>query len=231
LQRRLADDVRIHLGQRLRPQVHWGMTDSIPPLSTPEPGIGRTGHAETAASLWVARWAHLVPAGGSVLDVACGSGRHVRWFAQRGHAVTGLDRDAAATQPLHAIARIVTADIEGQAWPLSGQTFDAVIVTRYLWRTLLPTLVASVGSGGVLIYETFANGQQSIGTPKNPDFLLQPGELLGAVQSLRVVAFEDVFEAEPERFMQRIVAVREAPAGGPPPRHLAAPAGPQMAGG
>jgi SAM-dependent methyltransferase len=177
------------------------------------------------------RWSHLVPAGGSVLDVACGSGRHVRWFAQRGHGVTGIDRDAAATQPLHAIARIVLANIEGRAWPLAGKTFDAVIVTRYLWRALLPTIVASVNSGGVLIYETFAHGQQTIGQPKNPNFLLQPGELLGAVQGLRVIAFEDVFELAPERFVQRIVAVREAPAGAPPPRHLAGASGPQMAGG
>jgi SAM-dependent methyltransferase len=192
---------------------------------------GITSHAETMPSPWVVRWSHLVPSGGSVLDVACGSGRHVHWFAQRGHAVTGIDRDAAATQPLHAIARIITADIEGHAWPLPGETFDAVIVTRYLWRALLPTLVASVSSGGVLVYETFAFGQHTIGSPKNPDFLLRPGELLVAMQGLRVVAFEDVFELEPERFMQRIVAVREARAGAPAPRHPAAPAGAQTAGG
>ena len=93
-------------------------------------------HGDEAASAWVRRWSHLVPSGARVLDVACGSGRHVRWFAQRGCKVTGIDRDAAATQPLHAIAEIVDADIENGPWPLEAREFDAVVVTNYLWRPL-----------------------------------------------------------------------------------------------
>lgn len=179
--------------------------------------------AALAPSPWVMRWSHLVSERGAVLDVACGSGRHVRWFAERGHHITGIDHDAAAVQALHAIARIVVADVERGAWPLPDETFDAVVVTHYLWRPLMPTLLASVAVGGVLIYETFASGQQTIGHPKNPDFLLQPGELLRASQGLRVIAFEDVFEPQPPRFVQRVAAVREPPAGALPPRYAALP--------
>jgi SAM-dependent methyltransferase len=165
------------------------------------------------ASAWVQRWSHLVRPQGTVLDVACGSGRHVRWFATLGHAVTGVDRDAAAVQPLRAMADIVVADIENGPWPLAGRRFDAVVVTNYLWRPLLPTLLDSLAEGGVLVYETFADGQQSVGKPSNPDFLLAPGELLQAARSLRVVAYEDGFVDSPARFVQRITAVRPSSAG------------------
>ena len=168
-------------------------------------------HSTLMPSAWVRRWSHLVGAGASVLDVACGSGRHVRWFAQRGARVTGVDRDAAATAPLAGIAEIVVADIENGPWPLPGRRFDAVVVTNYLWRERLPDVVASVGPNGVLIYETFAVGNETVGKPSNPKFLLRPGELLHAVAGLRVVAFEDGFEADPERCVQRIVAARIDP--------------------
>ena len=184
-------------------------------------------HSMATASPWVQRWSHLVPAGASVLDVACGSGRHVRWFAQRGARVTGVDRDAAATAPLTEIAEIVVADIETGPWPFAARRFDAVVVTNYLWRERLPDVVASVAPGGVLIYETFAAGNETVGKPSNPKFLLEPGELLRAAATLRVVAFEDGFEAAPERFVQRIVAVRESLLQSPLPRRwLLVPAKP-----
>ena len=164
------------------------------------------------ASAWVRRWSHLVPQAATVLDVACGSGRHVRWFADRGCRVTGVDRDAAAMGPLGALAEVSEADLENAPWPLPGRQFDAVIVTNYLWRALFPALLASLNEGGVLIYETFAQGNQSVGKPSNPDFLLRPGELLQATQGLRVVAYEDGFLDPPPRFVQRIAAVREVPA-------------------
>lgn len=175
-------------------------------------------------STWVRRWAHLVPSGATVLDVACGSGRHLRWFAERGCTVTGIDRDAAATAPLRSIADIRTADIENGPWPLPGARFDAVVCTNYLWRALLPTLVDSVATDGVLLYETFALGNESVGKPSNPDFLLRPGELLEAARGLRVVAYEDGFLGAPERFVQRLVAVRVA-AGALPTRRWTLPAG------
>jgi SAM-dependent methyltransferase len=172
-----------------------------------------------AVSPWVRRWSPLVPAGARVLDVACGGGRHVRWFAERGCAVTAVDRDAAAVGPLRAIARVVVADLESGAWPLPGETFDAVVVTNYLWRPLLPTIVASVAAGGVLVYETFAVGNETVGRPSNPDFLLRPGELLAAAQGLRVVAYEDGFIEPPPRFVQRLCAVRADAAAAAPVRY------------
>ena len=178
-------------------------------------------------SRWVQRWSHLVAPQARVLDVACGAGRHVRWFAQRGCRVTGVDRDGAAMQALANLAEIVVADIENAPWPLPGRSFDAVVVTNYLWRDLLPMLMASVANGGVLIYETFAAGNETVGKPSNPAFLLRPGELLKAMRSLRVVAFEDGFETalnnSAPRFVQRIVAVREPPAAPAPARHLLRP--------
>ena len=180
-------------------------------------------HAGLDASPWVQRWSHLLAPGARVLDVACGAGRHVRWFVGRGCHVAGVDRDTLAVQALAGIAEVVVADIEDGPWPFAGRRFDAVVVTNYLWRDLLPTLVASVAEGGVLIYETFAAGNETVGKPSNPAFLLRPGELLASVQGLRVVAFEDGFEdrfhATPGRFVQRIVAVREVSAAAVPARH------------
>lgn len=178
-----------------------------------------SGHASLAPSDWIVRWSSLVPRGARVLDVACGSGRHVRWFAERGCQVTGVDRDAAAIAPLAALARTVTADIEHGPWPFAGERFDAVVVTNYLWRALLSTLVDSVAEGGVLLYETFARGNETVGKPSNPDFLLRPGELLQAASGLRVIAFEDGFLSGPQRFVQRIAAVRERAGTEPPPRY------------
>jgi len=167
-----------------------------------------------APSAWVRRWSHLVPPGATVLDVACGDGRHVRWFQERGCRVTGVDRDAAAVEPLRDLAEIVVADIEDGPWPLPGRQFDAVVVTNYLWRSLLPTLVASVAAGGVLLYETFARGNEAFGRPSNPDFLLRPGELLDAAAGLVVVAYESGLADAPARMVQRIAAAR-APGASP----------------
>lgn len=178
-----------------------------------------SNHGGGEASAWVQRWSHLVPAAGSVLDVACGSGRHLRWFARRGYRVTGIDRDAAALAGSKDIAETVLADIETGPWPLAGRCFDAVVVTHYLWRELLPTLLTSVAEGGVLIYETFSAGNETVGKPSNPKFLLRPGELLQVAQGLRVVAFEDGFATDPDRYLQRLVAVRERAGEGAAPRY------------
>lgn len=177
-------------------------------------------HGTGEASSWIRRWSHLVPAGASVLDVACGSGRHLRWFSSRGAQVTGVDRDADALAPLQGLGELVVADIENGPWPFAGRSFGAVVVTHYLWRPLLPTLVGSVAPGGLLLYETFAAGNETVGRPSRPDFLLQPGELLAAVQGrLRVIAYEDGFLSGPDRFVQRIAAVRETSTGGGPARY------------
>jgi len=176
----------------------------------------KIAHRGLAPSDWVRRWGSLVPAGGTVLDLACGHGRHVRWFAALGHRVTGVDRAEDALAGLSGVAETVLADIENSPWPMleAGQPrqFDAVVVTNYLWRPLLQTLADSVAPGGLLIYETFASGNETVGRPSNPDFLLRPGELLAQFADWRVIAFEDGFLPQPERFVQRLCAARP---GGP----------------
>ena len=176
-------------------------------------------HGTEAPSPWIVRFSSLLPAGGSVLDLACGRGRHLRWFAARGHRVLGVDRDAEALATLQEVGETLQADIENDAWPLAGRTFDAVVVTNYLWRPLFPRIVEAVAPGGVLLHETFAQGNETVGKPSRPDFLLAPGELLRAYASLRVVAYEDGFLDAPPRYVQRIAAVRE-PAGAARPRYL-----------
>lgn len=166
-------------------------------------------HDTQTPSAWIQRWSHLVPAGGTVLDVACGRGRHLRWFASRAHPVIGVDRSPEAIAAVSGLGRAIEADIENGPWPLEGEVFDAVVVTNYLWRPLLPRIVASVAPGGVLIYETFAQGNQTVGKPSRADFLLCEGELLRATDGLATVAFEDGFCANPARFVQRIAAVRK----------------------
>ena len=182
-------------------------------------------HGSLAPSAWVTRFAPLIAPGGTVLDVACGSGRHVRWLAAQGWQVTGVDRDAEALAALQGVAEVVLADIESGPWPLPGRYFDGIVVTNYLWRALWPDLLHALTDSGVLIVETFAQGQQHIGKPSRPEFLLKTGELLQACAGLRVVAFEDGFELEPARFVQRVAAVKEAPGLNPPRRYgLAGPA-------
>lgn len=172
-------------------------------------------HGTGQPSDWVTRWAHLLPPGGRVLDLACGAGRHAHWLASKGMRVTALDRDAAALHTLRAqwpanaepFEAVIEADIENHAWPLAGKRFDGIVVTNYLWRPLWPDLLACLAPGGVYIHETFAHGNASVGKPSRPDFLLQPGELLRVCASHRIVAFEDGFCGTPDRYIQRIVAV------------------------
>ncbi len=184
-------------------------------------------HGTEPPSEWVKRWSHLAPPQGRVLDVACGYGRHAYYFNNLNHPVTVVDRAQAAIESIAISAPFcekVVADIENGPWPFAGRQFDAVIVTNYLWRPLMPALLASLAPGGVLIYETFAQGNETVGKPSRPDFLLRPGELLETCKNLRVVAFEDGFVAgavkQTPRFVQRIAAVHEAGADRLPARYL-----------
>jgi SAM-dependent methyltransferase len=176
-------------------------------------------HGTEEPSPWVVRWSHLVPAGGTVLDLACGRGRHMRWFGGRGHPVVGVDRDPEALATLQGVGETIVADIENGPWPLAGRRFAAVVVTNYLWRPLFPRILESVAPGGVLLHETFAQGNETVGKPARPDFLLAPGELLQAYAGARVVAFEDGFLPDPDRFVQRIACVRMLP-GATPARYV-----------
>jgi Methyltransferase domain. len=163
--------------------------------------------SNASASPWVARFAPLVRPGGAVLDVACGGGRHCRLFLDRGHAVTGLDKDVAQAR-FAAGAELVAADLEnGSPWPLPGRRFDGIVVTNYLWRPLFPSLPEALAPGGVLIYETFAQGNEAFGRPRNPDHLLKRGELLALAAGLTVVAFEDG-TVEGVAVVQRLCAVK-----------------------
>jgi SAM-dependent methyltransferase len=174
-------------------------------------------HGFEPPSGWVRRWTHLVPPGAPVLDVACGGGRHLRWFRERGHPITGIDRAPEAIAAAQALGAAVAADLEGGgAWPLPGRQFGAVVVTNYLWRPIFPALQDSVAPGGVLLYETFALGNETVGRPARPEFLLAPAELLKLVDRLRIVAYEDGFLEQPPRYVQRVAAVR--PAGDAAPR-------------
>ena len=166
------------------------------------------------ASVWVTRFAPLIPGGGVVLDLAAGGGRNTRYLLRCGHSIVAVDRKTDALGDLAGRddAEIIEADLEdGSPWPLEGRRFDAVVVANYLHRPLLGAVVDAVAPGGLLIYETFALGNEVFGKPSNPDFLLKPGELLDAVAGkLRVLAYEDLIVDEPKpAAVQRICARRE----------------------
>jgi hypothetical protein len=89
-----------------------------------------------------------------------------------------------------------------------GSGYDGIVVTNYLHRPLLPVLAEALAPGGVVIYETFAAGNERFGRPSNPDFLLHPGELLEAFAALTVIAFEQGELSLPRpAVIQRIAAI------------------------
>jgi SAM-dependent methyltransferase len=169
-------------------------------------------HGTDAPSAWVVRFAPLIKRSARVLDLACGAGRHARYLAEHRNAhVTAVDRDPIAIGFLANVPHIApqVLELEGETWPLAGHTFDAVIVTNYLWRPRFDDLLACVSPDGVLIYETFAAGNEAFGKPSRADFLLQPNELLARVRNrLQIVAFEQgKVELPKPAVVQRIVAV------------------------
>lgn len=174
----------------------------------------RVPHGAEAPSPWVLRFAAGVPPGSRVLDLACGRGRHARLFAEQGCAVDAVDVDAEAGAALAGMPgiRFLCADLEAGPWPYAGRRFDAVVVTNYLHRPLLPLLAESLASGGMLIYETFVVGHERFGRPTKPDFLLRSRELLEVFAPLlAVLAFEEgvVSLPRPAR-VSRLCAVRAA---------------------
>ena len=194
--------------------------------------------SQAQPSDWVMRWAYLIKHApqsekskgvlqaqaqahdqanldADVLDLACGNGRHMRWLHEQGLRVLGVDKDSEALARCRSDGQVVMADLESAtgsdgnvSWPLNQSQFNAVIVTNYLWRPLFPYILNALKDNGVLIYETFALGNELIGRPSRPDFLLKQGELLQICTNLRVVAYEEVLLSQPDRFVQRIVAIR-----------------------
>src|SRR5690606_24764364 len=169
------------------------------------------GHGGDAPSPWVARFAPLVAPGTPVLDLACGGGRHARLFLDRGHPVLAVDRDLSRLGALagHPCLEALARDLESGPPPdFLARRFGGIVVANYLHRPLLPPLTTALAPGGVLIYETFARGNERFGKPSNPAFLLEEGELLRAcLGRLTIVAYEDVVVEEPRpAAVQRICA-------------------------
>ena len=166
---------------------------------------------QDAPSAWVRRFVPLIDRGGRVLDLAAGAGRHTRLLSDMGFRVTVVDREIEELHSLAPACDIRAIDLEkGMPWPL-GIGYDAIVVTNYLHRPLLAPIAAALAAGGVLIYETFMLGNERLGRPRNPDFLLRPGELLSAFAALTIVAFEQGEVAEPRpAIIQRIAAINGA---------------------
>lgn len=164
------------------------------------------------ASPWVRRFAPVIPKGGLILDLACGAGRHTVLLASLGHQILAVDRDISMMETLKsALIQTLKLDLEDSEWPLLKQEFSAIVVTNYLYRPFLDELPKMLCEGGVLIYETFAEGNAQFGKPSNPNFLLKPGELLALAQrsGLKVIAYEDICLDQPKPAMvQRICAVK-----------------------
>ena len=163
-------------------------------------------------SAWICLHAPLLSPASEVLDLACGGGRHARFLLALGHRVTLVDRDTSRVDDLRCRddALIITTDLEVDRWPLSASAFDAVVVTNYLYRPLFSSLLGSLRPGGLLLYETFAVGNERYGRPRNPDFLLQPGELLELVAAdFHVLAFEDLEVDQPIPAVIQHIAARK----------------------
>lgn len=165
---------------------------------------------------WIRRFSSLIPPGSRVIDVACGRGRHGRLFLDSGCDVTFIDRDPSGVADLTGRATVIAHDLElpgdgpGMSWPFPPGAFDAVIVTNYLHRPLFPALIEAVSPGGILLYETFAQGNEHFGRPRNPDHLLRAGELLERTYPLQVIAYETgtVCRNGENRVISRIAAIR-----------------------
>jgi SAM-dependent methyltransferase len=176
------------------------------------PSFDRPSDAQIEPSTWVVRFAPLVRPGGTVLDVACGHGRHARYLARLGLNVIAADIDTSALDGVgDARISVVQRDLEDGTWPWDPGSLDAIVVTNYLHRPHFPHLAASLAPSGVMIFETFGAGNEKLGRPRNPAFLLQPGELLAAFAGLHVVAYEHGIEGQPRPAVrQRLCAIRGA---------------------
>ena len=177
-------------------------------------GLPNAHDAIARPSSWVRRFAPLIPKGGVVLDLACGSGRHSVLLANLGYSVLAVDQDISVIEAIH--SDVITPkclNLEQDIWPLHGFSFHGIVVTNYLYRPHMDHLAELLEDGGVLIYETFTQGNEKFGKPSNPNFLLNSGELLAfaALHGLKVLAYEDIYVDDPKPAMvQRLCAVKGA---------------------
>ena len=193
----------------------------VTPFENPRAMPTTEGHPSLEPSSWIVRFAHLVARGARVLDLACGHGRHARYFAARGASVLAVDRDAGVLATLRSLPGVATrvVDLESGPWPFGEQRFDAIVVTNYLHRPLFAPLLAALAPDGVLLYETFATGNEAFGRPSNPDFLLARDELVRRLlPHLTIVAFEQGGTSVAGRgaVVQRVAAVGAARPWPPP---------------
>lgn len=161
------------------------------------------------------------------LDLACGTGRNGLCLLASDIPVVFADRDS---QNLEQIKRHLTAqpckrqremsrfwqvdlEIPG-THPLAGETFGVIMVFRYLHRPLLEGIKKAVIPGGLVIYETFTVEQARIGRPRNPDFLLRPGELRDSFCQWDILHSFEGIEHDPASGQPRAIAqlVAEKPA-------------------
>ncbi|WP_370622942.1 class I SAM-dependent methyltransferase [Polynucleobacter sp. MWH-Berg-3C6] len=175
-------------------------------------GLPSAHDAITKPSSWVARFAQLIPQGGAVLDLACGSGRHSVLLANLAYSVLAVDQDISAIETIQSASITPKClNLEQDTWPFDGTSFHGIVVTNYLYRPHMDHLPELLEGGGILIYETFAQGNEKFGKPSNPNFLLNPGELLAfaARHGLQVLAYEDIYVDDPKPAMvQRLCAVK-----------------------
>lgn len=164
-------------------------------------------------SPWVQKFTPLIEPRGAVLDLACGPGRHTRFLLAAGYSVTALDKDVSGLNDISGAPNleIIESDLEtGADYVLKGRRFSAIVVVNYLYRPLFAELIDGLASGGVLIYQTFMQGNEAYGRPRNPDFLLQENELKEVFgKKLTVTAFEQGYTAIPSPAMtQKICAIK-----------------------
>ncbi len=167
--------------------------------------------ATTPPSPWVVNYADRVNDGSDILDLACGRGRHTRFFLERGCRVMAIDLNIEGLSDLMGDPglAVLEVDLENGPWPIGNAEFDAVVVTNYLWRPLFPRIRDAVRAGGLVIYETFAEGNERFGKPSNPDYLLKEGELNDWFSDWKVLGYEHTEETDPRPAMvQRICAVK-----------------------
>ena len=164
-------------------------------------------------SAWVRRFYDQIPKTGLILDLAGGSGRHTRFLTQKGFKLLLLDNDIAKAKDLQGVENIVLMEYDledGSTLPFPKSSFQGVVVTNYLYRPIFPQLLNLLDDGGILIYETFAVGNEKYGRPTNPDYLLKSGELISLVSSqMRIIAYEECLVGRPAKaYVQRITAAK-----------------------